>query len=178
MSRIRRAMSRPVVATLAVLVVVGLGFGLYWFQPWALFVDRTVEEKAPTAASPTPDEPGEATSEETAPERPAPSEEPSGPVTLATGEFISHEHSTTGAVHILRLEDDSLVLRLTDLDTSNGPDLHVWITDAPVIEGRDGWGVFDDGVYLSAGKLKGMHEYFEGSSGSIQVWSPCSSQSR
>ena len=41
------------------------------------------------------------------------------------------------------------------LDTSNGPDLRVWITDAPVIQGRDGWFVFDDGAYVDLGPLKG-----------------------
>jgi hypothetical protein len=67
-------------------------------------------------------------------------------VTLASGELISHEHATRGAVRILRLPDGSRVLRLENLDTSNGPDLHVWITDAAVIRGSTGWHVFDDGV--------------------------------
>jgi hypothetical protein len=31
----------------------------------------------------------------------------------------------------------------------------VWLSDAPVIDGRDGWHVFDDGAYLSLGPLKG-----------------------
>lgn len=31
----------------------------------------------------------------------------------------------------------------------------MWLTDAPVNEGRDGWRVFDDGKYVSLGKLKG-----------------------
>ncbi|MDX6760123.1 MULTISPECIES: DM13 domain-containing protein [Streptomyces] len=39
--------------------------------------------------------------------------------------------------------------------TSNGPDLRVWLTDAPVKEGKEGWHVFDDGKYVSLGKLKG-----------------------
>jgi hypothetical protein len=77
------------------------------------------------------------------------------PAVLATGELISHEHATSGSVRILRAADGSLVLRLENLDTSNGPDLRVWITDAPVLPGKDGWGVFDDGEYVSAGKLKG-----------------------
>jgi hypothetical protein len=47
------------------------------------------------------------------------------------------------------------VLRIENLDTSNGPDLKVWLTDAPVIEGEDGWRVFDDGAYVDLGALKG-----------------------
>jgi hypothetical protein len=31
----------------------------------------------------------------------------------------------------------------------------VWITDAPVIEGSDGWHLFDDGRYVDLGELKG-----------------------
>ena len=47
------------------------------------------------------------------------------------------------------------MLRLQDLQTSNGPLLKVWITDAPVLPGTDGWSVFDDGSYVDLGELKG-----------------------
>ncbi|GEL20856.1 DM13 domain-containing protein [Pseudonocardia asaccharolytica] len=47
------------------------------------------------------------------------------------------------------------MLRLENLDTSNGPDLKVWITDAPVLPGRAGRGVFDDGRSVDLGALKG-----------------------
>ncbi|MCH1405401.1 MAG: DM13 domain-containing protein [Candidatus Nanopelagicales bacterium] len=73
----------------------------------------------------------------------------------AEGTFISHEHSTAGKARIITLEDGSRVLRLVGLDTDNGPDLKVWLAAAPVIEGRDGWFVFDDDEYLSLGALKG-----------------------
>lgn len=75
--------------------------------------------------------------------------------TVAQGTLISHEHSTTGTVKLLRLADGSYTLRLEDLDTSNGPDLRIWLTDAPVLEGSDGWHVFDDGKHVSLGALKG-----------------------
>lgn len=73
----------------------------------------------------------------------------------AEGTFISHEHPTAGTARIITLEDGSRVLRLVGLDTDNGPDLKVWLAAAPVIEGRDGWFVFDDEEYLSLGALKG-----------------------
>lgn len=47
------------------------------------------------------------------------------------------------------------VLRLEDLDTSNGPLLKVWLTDALVRAGKDGWYVFDDGRHVDLGPLKG-----------------------
>ncbi|MFC9898312.1 DM13 domain-containing protein [Nocardia sp. NPDC127579] len=127
------------IALVAVAVLVlALGAGAAYFEPWKLFTDTTVSEAAPTPA------PGSGAG--AAPQLPAP---------LSIGRFLSHEHTTTGSLVILRLPDGSRVLRLEDLDTSDGPDLHVWLTDAPVLEGRDGWGVFDDGQYLDLGELKG-----------------------
>ena len=73
----------------------------------------------------------------------------------AEGTFISHEHPTAGAARIITLEAGSRVRRLVGLDTDNGPDLKVWLAAAPVIEGPDGWFVFDDDEYLSLGALKG-----------------------
>lgn len=125
----RRSTWVAVAAVLAVAVAVGLAV----FQPWKLFVDRTVDEAAPVAAAPA-----------------AP-----GPVVIARGALISHEHPTTGTVELLRLPDGSQVLRLENLDTSDGPVLKVWLTDQPVLEGRDGWYVFDDGRRIDLGDLKG-----------------------
>ncbi|MFE2876066.1 DM13 domain-containing protein [Streptomyces roseus] len=119
-----------------------LGAGLYWAEPWKLWQNSTVNEALPApSTAPGPSRPGTA---------PAP-----GPQTLAQGSLISHEHSTTGTVKLVRLPDGSRTLRLEDLDTSSGPDLRVWLTDAPVKEGADGWFVFDDGKHVSLGKLKG-----------------------
>jgi hypothetical protein len=184
--RERRAVSKPLIAGVLAMAVVVVGAGLYWFQPWKLWQDETVQESLPVAAStPTPPagssnegssdtdssnagssdadppnadppnadppnaDPSEASS---APAEPA---APAAPQTLASGGLISHEHATSGTVKVIRLADGSHVLRLENLDTSNGPDLRVWLTDAPVKEGKAGWGVFDDGKYVSLGKLKG-----------------------
>ena len=38
-------------------------------------------------------------------------------------QFSSHEHGTSGTAKIINLPDGSRVLRIEDLDTSNGPDL-------------------------------------------------------
>ncbi|WP_327354541.1 DM13 domain-containing protein [Streptomyces sp. NBC_01304] len=137
MKRVRKLLvAGGLVAALAIAA------GLYWFQPWKLWQDDTVREAFPVAVS-TPGSPG------------SPSARNPEPKTLATGDFISHEHGTTGKARILQLADGTRVLRLTGLDTSNGPDLRVWLTDAPVQEGKAGWHVFDDGRYQSLGKLKG-----------------------
>ena len=106
------------------------------FEPWKLVVDERVQEAVPTAAS-------------------APAPAPAGPVVLARGDFVSHEHESSGAVTVLRLPDGSRVLRLEDLRTSNGPRLQVWLSDAPVLPGPDGWRLFDEGRHLDLGDLKG-----------------------
>jgi hypothetical protein len=155
------SMSRRLRHALAVILPVGAvatAVGLYLFEPWALWTDTTVDEPipvvAPTGAAPDPASDGPAgPSEEPDPVTPSPAE----PVVLATGRLISHEHETDGRVVVLELADGSRILRLEDLDTSNGPDVEVWVTDAPVIEGADGWHVFDDGEYVDLGDLKGNH---------------------
>ncbi|WP_280253841.1 DM13 domain-containing protein [Nocardia abscessus] len=134
----RRIARSPITWTVAVLLVVALGAGLAVFQPWRLFTDTTVQEAAPSAAT-----------------APGPGDAAQQPRAIAKGTFVSHEHATTGTVVVLRLPDGNTVLRLENLDTSDGPDLHVWLTDAPVREGRDGWFVFDDGAHTDLGKLKG-----------------------
>ncbi|MGF1647051.1 MAG: DM13 domain-containing protein [Kineosporiaceae bacterium] len=156
---------RLLLAIAAALAVVALGVGLALVQPWRAFTTRTVAEGLPVASptvTPPATAPTPATPANTPPSQPpgpttttpAPEPEPAT-VELARGEFITHEHATTGTARLLRLADGSRVLRIEGLDTSDGPDLRVWLTDAPVIEGRDGWSVFDDGAWLDLGELKG-----------------------
>lgn len=139
----------PLTWVAAVLLAVVLGVLLYLFQPWRLFTTVEVNEAEPTVAAPATagGEPAAAGGEGTPAAR--------KPKVLATGTFISHEHSTSGKVRVLELADGSRVLRIEDLDTSDGPDLRVWLSDQPVKEGTDGWFVFDDGKWLELGELKG-----------------------
>lgn len=149
--RLTRRATQAAAGVLAV-GAVAVGVGLYLFEPWALWTDTTVDEPIPTVVSSRSD----------APTGPGPSGRPTtsddaDPVVLAEGELISHEHATDGTVRVLELPDGSRILRLEDLDTSSGPDVEVWITDAPVLDGSDGWHVFDDGDYVDLGDLKGNH---------------------
>ncbi|WP_420716542.1 DM13 domain-containing protein [Streptomyces sp. H27-H1] len=137
------------VLAVAAVTAVLVGAGTYWFQPWKLWQDETVRD-ALSSASPTPTAMASGQ-----PKRTASPSAPAGPQTIAAGELISHEHKTTSSVKTVRLADGSHMLRLENLDTSNGPDLRVWLTDAPVKEGKVGWHVFDDGEYVNLGKLKG-----------------------
>ncbi len=136
-TRSRSLFRRPAVRIAAAVGVVLVAVALALLEPWNLVIDQRVAEPPPVA---------------TAPAEPA---APAAVVLLARGELISHEHATTGSVQVLGLPDGSRVLRLQDLQTSNGPLLKVWLTDAPVLPGTDGWGVFDDGRYVDLGELKG-----------------------
>ena len=142
---------------LGVLIAVAVVIGLLVFEPWKLFVDQRVNEALPTAsssgqpASPAPG--GSAT-----PATPGTGGNPApmaAPTVLATGNFVSQEHETKGTATILRLADGQRILRLTDFETSNGPDLQVWLTDQPVQTDTEGWFLFDDGQHTSLGGLKG-----------------------
>ncbi|TWD83468.1 electron transfer DM13 [Kribbella amoyensis] len=133
------------------------------FQPWRIFTDKVVDEALPGAApismpSSSPAAPTVSGDPSGTPSRrpsASTSAKPATPSTEAGGRLISHEHETTGSVAIVRLPDGSRILRLQDLDTSDGPDLEVWLSDAAVRPGRAGWHVFDDGEYRSLGQLKG-----------------------
>ncbi|MFI1714682.1 DM13 domain-containing protein [Streptomyces litmocidini] len=146
MERVTRRRRRAAVVVAGLVAAVA---GSVWFEPWALWVDETVNEALPSASAtprgPTTDEPSSA----------SPVPVPSGPVTVARGTFVSHEHATTGVVRIVRLADGTHTLRIEGLDTSNGPDLHVRLSDAPVKEGKAGWDVFDDGRHVDLAELKG-----------------------
>lgn len=118
----KRYVILSVIGVLALVVVAGVA----WFQPYKLWIDKTVNEAAPQGA-----------------------------VVIAQGSFVSHEHATSGSVRLFRLPDGSRVLRLDQLDTSNGPRLAVWLSDAPVRTGKAGWHVFASSHHVDLGRLKG-----------------------
>ncbi|MEU4817288.1 DM13 domain-containing protein [Micromonospora aurantiaca] len=138
---------RVVLSVLAVVAVTGLGVSLYLFQPWRLVTDREVRETLPTVAEPSPAPAGTTGS---SPTGAAPAD-----VVLAAGDFVTHEHDTSGRAQLVRLADGRRQLLLRGLDTSDGPDLRVWLTDRKVLPGRAGWQVFDDGRWVELGRLKG-----------------------
>lgn len=158
----RRRRIRTIVA--AGIAVVGLVTGLVLFKPWLLFVDVRVDEQLPTVAtataqaqpspvdsSPASAVPSAVTSSAAVPSAPA----PTGPVQLAAGSLISHEHTTSGTVRIIKQPDGVRVLTLEDLDTSNGPDVHVWLSAAHVVEGTGGWFTAGSADHYDLGIIKG-----------------------
>ncbi|WFE55253.1 DM13 domain-containing protein [Micromonospora sp. WMMD1155] len=143
--------SRLARAGIAAAVVVAV-LGLYWFQPWKLFTDTYVDDALPPAAT-TPVTSAPASAPASA--SPSTAATPAANEILASGDFVTHEHETTGSAEIRRLADGRHQLVIRDLNTSNGPDLRVWLTDQPVIRGTAGWKVFDDGKWVELARLKG-----------------------
>ncbi|MFD9734669.1 DM13 domain-containing protein [Umezawaea sp. NPDC059074] len=162
-------MSRRVVRiAVAVVLVVGVGVALALFQPWRLVTTRTANEallvpvassgppmttSAPltTTSAPTtsaaPPPTTSAPAEPVAPPAPAP---PKGPVALASGPFRSLEHATTGSATLVRLADGGHAVQFEALDTSDGPDLYVYLSDKASTAGEAEFGR----GFTSLGKLK------------------------
>jgi uncharacterized protein with LGFP repeats len=127
MSRLLRDHKRAVAGAGAALAV-AVAVVLVWFQPHKLVVDDKVNEATPPTA---------------AVETPADTE-------LSNAAFVSQEHKTSGRALVL-VTGGGRHLRLEHLNTSNGPDLRVYLsTAAPDAK----WSTFDDD-YIELGKLKG-----------------------
>lgn len=129
-----------------VIVAVGfLGAALVFFEPWSLFTSSTVNEAPPTVAPATSAE-GESST-------------PAQPTELARGTFVGQEHETSGTAKVVELADGRRVLRLEGFSTSDGPDLHVWLSEK---KAGGNWFKYGGGRKVQLGELKanrGSHNY-------------------
>lgn len=100
--------ARAVLFTAAVLAV---GIAWYLFRPERLFIDETVNETFPVARAES------ASSSQ-------------NPRPIASGRFHSVAHETKGTATIYELVDGRRVLRFSDFETSNGPDVQVYLVAA------------------------------------------------
>jgi hypothetical protein len=124
-------------------------FVLVWFQPQKLFIDEQVDQPVPTAqpssASATPDSDSEPVGDATTTTVPA------DPVDLATGSFVSLDHTASGTVRLLELADGRRFARFEGFETENGPDLFVYLSTNPA-DGPEA--AFDDD-FVNLGRLQG-----------------------
>lgn len=97
-------------------------FVLVWFQPQKIFLNTSVNE-SPVAQGRS----------------------------IASGEFRSLEHGTSGRATIVELPDGSHILRFEELNTLNGPDLHVYLSQVAASDDARAYG---EG-FVDLGKLKG-----------------------
>ncbi|HEV3473796.1 MAG TPA: DM13 domain-containing protein [Actinomycetota bacterium] len=128
----------------AVIVLVGLAsivFGMLWFTPWRLFTDDPVSEGLPPT-EPTVEKVNEAGSIEM-----------SMFGVEARGEFISLEHDSRGRALVLETRDGRRFLRFEEFETSNGPDLLVYLS-SKTPAGSDDWYGYDQD-FVDLGPLKG-----------------------
>ena len=150
---------RTILIIISLALIPILILALYLFQPWKLFTDTTVNEALPTTVSapatspdsnttPTPISPSQPSDMNTS--TPAASNG-----VISEGSFVSQAHPTSGTARILALPDGTYVLRIENLDTDNGPDLKVWLTDATILPSGEGSNNIVTSDYLDLGALKG-----------------------
>jgi hypothetical protein len=104
-----------------------LGIGWYLFRPERLFVNQTVNEGLTAAAA-------------------------GAEQVLATGRFHGVAHGGMGTATIYRLSDGRRILRLTDFETSNGPDLQMYLVAASDATDSD---MVKQAGFVTLGALKG-----------------------
>jgi hypothetical protein len=86
--------------------------GWYLFRPELLFISKTVNEALPSNAVTTGRSTGAATT------------------VLLSGHFRSLAHESMGQVTIHRLSEGKRIVRFTEFETSNGPDVRVYLVAA------------------------------------------------
>ena len=145
------------------------------FQPWLLWTDVTVKDEIPTVsdsagthgssdtemnepvagAANEPSALADADADADADANPAADATGSVSRVISRGSLVSHEHETSGTVQIITEADGSRLLALESLSTTSGPDVHVWLSAGPVVEGFDGWYTSASHEFIDLGPIKG-----------------------
>ena len=118
-------MSNKLKVALLVLIVAGLG-AWYAFRPERLFINQKVNEQLPTASAASNQ--------------------------VASGMFHNAAHDTKGVATVFQLADGKKTLRLTNFETSNGPDVHVYLVAAQDAKDND---TVTKAGFVDLGSLKG-----------------------
>ena len=112
--------------------VVVLAMLWYAFRPELIFINKTVNEEFPGGAAMVSIE--------------------KGLMAVTKGNFKGLAHETKGLASIYQLPDGKRTLRLTEFETSNGPDVHVYLTAAEVEKGSD---AIKQAGFIDLGSMKG-----------------------
>jgi len=115
--------------------VIALAIAWYAFRPELLFINKTVNEELPTA-------------------QPASMAMSKGtePMVLGKGDFRGLAHETKGIATVHQLGDGKRLLRLTNFETSNGPDVHVYLVAAEVAKDNE---TVKKAGFIDLGSMKG-----------------------
>ena len=116
--------------TIAMLAFIVLISGWLIFRPELLFVDKTVNEEVPVVDVGMPSE----------------------VALLYVGEFRGIAHETFGTAQIYQYPNGSRILRLSEFETSNGPDVHVYLVAAEDVPDDD---TVEDSEIIDLGTIKG-----------------------
>ena len=114
---------------IALVVLIAAGAAWYAFRPERLFINQKVNEQFPTASAAN-----------------------NATTKLASGQFHAGAHETKGTATIFRLGDGKRTLRLTNFETSNGPDVHVYVVAAADAKDND---TVKSAGFIDLGSLKG-----------------------
>ncbi len=125
--------NRKLLIGVIALVVVVIAW--YLFRPELLFISKTVNEELPTAG-PTSMAMSKGTE----------------PMVLVKGDFLGLAHETKGVASVYQLADGKRVLRLTNFETSNGPDVHVYLVAAEVAKDNE---TVKKAGFFDLGSMKG-----------------------
>jgi hypothetical protein len=117
----------------AVAGAVVLFAGWLLFRPELLFVDKTVNESLPGTSA-------------------VGAQASAGPMLLSRGNFHGVAHETKGEASLYQLADGKRVVRLTNFETSNGPDVHLFLVAADDATDSD---MVKQAGYVDLGSLKG-----------------------
>jgi hypothetical protein len=109
-----------------------LAIAWYAFRPELLFINKTVSEEFPGGGAVVSIE--------------------KGPMVVTKGAFKGLAHETKGLASIYQLPDGKRTLRLTNFETSNGPDVHVYLVADDVDKGNDS---IKEAGYIDLGSMKG-----------------------
>ncbi|WP_410985142.1 DM13 domain-containing protein [Bacillus cereus] len=114
------------------IIIVG---GILWFlfRPEKLFINKQINEALPRT---------ETKSKEVHQQERV----------ISKGHFQNGVHETTGVATIYQLADGKRVLRLTNFETSNGPDVRVVLVPTKILKNNEDVKNYQ---YIELGKLKG-----------------------
>jgi Electron transfer DM13 len=112
--------------------VILVGVLWYAFRPELLFINKTVSEEFPGGAAMASIE--------------------KGPMVVSKGSFKGLAYETKGLAAVYQLADGKRTLRLTEFETSNGPDVHVYLVAAPDTTDSD---MVKQAGFVDLGSIKG-----------------------
>ncbi len=115
------------------LTIIALGVAWYLFRPERLFISTQVNESFPEVT-------------------PAANMQTGKPTLLAQGNFHSGAHETKGIAAVYELPDGSRVLRFSEFETSNGPDVNIYLVAAEDAMDND---TVKNAGFVSLGAIKG-----------------------